>query len=119
DQDFLLFEGERLTFSAHFKQVAALAAHLKEKDIGKGDRVAIGMRNFPEWVSTFWACQAIGAVTVALNAWWTGNELEYALEDSGTSLLIVDEERLERLKDIPLVADLKDVIAVRAEGNTG
>ncbi|MGK2741393.1 class I adenylate-forming enzyme family protein [Tepidicaulis sp. LMO-SS28] len=119
DQDFLIYEDRTLTFSEHFKQVAALAAHLKEKGIKKGDRVAIGMRNYPEWVAAFWACQAIGAVTVALNAWWTGGELDYALEDSGTVLLIVDEERLERLKDVPSASRLIEVIVARAEGDIG
>lgn len=119
DQDFLIYEDRTLTFSEHFKQVAALAAHLKEKGIKKGDRVAIGMRNYPEWVAAFWACQTIGAVTVALNAWWTGGELDYALEDSGTVLLIVDEERLERLKDVPSASRLIEVIVARAEGDIG
>lgn len=119
DQDFLIYEDQTLTFSEHFKQVAAIAAHLKEKGIKKGDRVAIGMRNYPEWVVSFWACQAIGAVTVALNAWWTGGELDYALEDSGASLLIVDEERLERLKDVPSASGLIEVIVARAAGDIG
>jgi len=119
DQDFLIYEDRTLTFSEHFRQVAALAAHLKEKGIKKGDRVAIGMRNYPEWVVSFWACQVIGAVTVALNAWWTGGELDYALEDSGTSLLIVDEERFERLKDVPSASGLIEVIVARAEGDIG
>lgn len=119
DADFLIYEDEHLGFAGHFRQVAALAAHLRSKGVGKGDRVAIGMRNFPEWVTSFWACQALGAVTVALNAWWTGGELEYAVEDSGACVLIADEERLERLQDIPALGRLKDVIAVRVQGDAG
>ena len=38
----------------------------------KGDRVAIVMRNFPEWSIAFWAAAAAGAIVVPLNAWWTG-----------------------------------------------
>ena len=37
----------------------------------KGDRVAIGMRNYPEWIIAFAAITSIGAVAVSLNAWWT------------------------------------------------
>ncbi len=44
----------------------ALAHLLHERGISKGDRVAIGMRNYPEWVLAFWACQSIGAVAVTL-----------------------------------------------------
>ena len=47
----------------------------RERGVGKGDRVAIGMRNYPEWVMAFWATQALGAVAVPLNAWWTAPEL--------------------------------------------
>ena len=62
-----------------------------------GDRVAIATRNLPEWVVAFWAAQAIGAVAVPLNAWWTGPELAYGLADSGSVALFVDDERAERI----------------------
>ena len=48
------------------------------------------MRNFPEWSMAFWAAAAAGAVVVPLNAWWTGAELEYGLEDSGSAVLFAD-----------------------------
>src|SRR5215471_4951608 len=99
ERPFLIYESTVLTFNQHFHQVAALAAHLRSVGVEKGDRVAIGMRNYPEWVTSFWACQAIGAVAVALNAWWTGPELEYGLEDSGSKVLIADPERMERVQD--------------------
>jgi long-chain acyl-CoA synthetase len=97
DRDFLVYGDETLSFKDHFGKVAALARFLLKSGVKKGDRVAIGMRNYPEWMISFWACQAIGAVVVAINAWWTAPEILYALEDSGASALIVDGERLERL----------------------
>ena len=51
------------------------------------------MRNFPEWLLAFWAAAVAGAIVVPLNAWWTGPELEYGIEDSGAKVLVVDEER--------------------------
>ncbi len=83
DREFLVFDDERWTYGELHRRVRALAHLLHERNIRKGDRVAIGMRNYPEWVLAFWACQAIGAVAVTLNAWWTGDELHYAFEDSG------------------------------------
>ena len=53
---------------------------------------ALATRNLPEWVVAFWAAQAIGAVTVPLNAWWTGVELAYGLADSGSVALFVDDD---------------------------
>ena len=98
DKDFLVYEDERMTFAEHFHAVTALAHVLVERfGITKGDRVAIAMRNLPEWVIAFWASISIGAVVVPLNAWWTGPELAYGLSDSGASLLFADEERQRRV----------------------
>ena len=96
DEVFLVYEDERWTFPEVMRHVDALAALLVERGVGKGDRVSIGMRNYPEWVIAFAAITSIGAVSVSLNAWWTEEELTYALEDSGTSLLLADRERVER-----------------------
>src|SRR5580704_15291023 len=79
DRPFLIWGEEVLTFAQHAAKVSALARFLLSRGVAKGDRVAIGMRNYPEWSVAFWACQAIGAIAVALNAWWTGPELAYAL----------------------------------------
>ncbi len=111
---FVVYEGERVTYRAHYKAASALAAKLAE-DYGvlKGDRVAIAMRNFPEWPLAFWATVAIGAIAVPLNAWGTGDDLAYGLRDSGAKVAIVDEERLERLRGQPAVAHAAELIAVR------
>jgi long-chain acyl-CoA synthetase len=115
DKPFLIYEDEVLSFAEHFRQASALAAHLKSIGVKKGDRVAIGMRNYPEWVTSFWACQSIGAIVVALNAWWTGAELEYGLTDSGTKVLIADSERLSRLADHFGKLGLVETIVVRGD----
>ncbi len=100
DATFLVYEDERTTF-AELWAGAATFAHRLVDDFGvvKGDRVAIAMRNFPEWPVAFWGAVAAGAVVVPLNAWWTGAELEYGLEDSGTKVLVADGERMDRLVD--------------------
>jgi steroid-24-oyl-CoA synthetase len=113
ERDFLIYGEEVITFAEHFGQVAALADYLLQKGVRKGDRVAIGMRNYPEWMTGFWACQAMGAVVVAINAWWTENEISYALEDSGTTALIIDGERLQRLAPTLSRRNLKAVIVAR------
>jgi long-chain acyl-CoA synthetase len=72
--------------------------------VANGDRVAIAMRNFPEWSVAFWAAAAAGAVVVPLNAWWTGEELHYGLTDSGTKVLDLRPgagRSHRRLRDLP------------------
>ena len=97
ERDFLVYESERVSYDAWFRAVATLAAELQAKGVGKGDRVALAMRNLPEWPVAFFAAVTIGAICVPLNAWWTGEELAYGLQDSGTRLLICDAERWERI----------------------
>ena len=97
---FLVYEDERTTFAGHFAAVAALAHVLREEyGVVKGDRVAIAMRNYPEWIVAFWATVSIGAIAVTLNAWWVADELEYGLTDSGAKVLLADAERLARVHD--------------------
>ena len=97
DQTFLVFEDERWSFNDVFAQVDALGDALVDRyGIDKGDRVAVGMRNYPEWVMSMLAIISVGGVSVSLNALWVEDELDYALADSGASLLIADVERIER-----------------------
>ncbi len=100
DRVFTVYEDERVSYDANFRATAALAEHLAGLGIGRGDRVALAMRNLPEWVASFFAITALGAIAVPLNAWWTGAELEYGLSDSGARVLIVDDERHARLTDV-------------------
>jgi long-chain acyl-CoA synthetase len=94
DADFLVYEDERWSFDLVMQHVDALGAALVERfGVQKGDRVAIGMRNYPEWVISWAAVISIGAISVSLNAWWTEDELDFALEDSGAKVLIADVER--------------------------
>ncbi len=114
---FLIHEDERVTYEAHFRAVAALAAALVEMGVGKGDRVALATRNLPEWPVVFFAATSIGAILVPLNAWWTGAELAYGLRDSGAKLLVFDGERYERVA--PHLADLpalERVLVTRGSG---
>jgi long-chain acyl-CoA synthetase len=116
---FIVYEDERVTFSGHWQRAAAFAHRLREHwGVTKGDRVAIAMRNFPEWPVAFFGAAAAGAVVVPLNAWWKGDELAFALSDSGTSLLVADSERLERLGPERLRSlereGLRHVVVVRA-----
>lgn len=99
-RDFLVYEDERLTYAEGAQEVARLATLLHERGVTKGDRVCIGMRNYPEWVTGFWACQCIGAVAVTLNAWWTADELHYALTDSGSRVALIDGERWARIREM-------------------
>jgi long-chain acyl-CoA synthetase len=95
--DYIVYGDERITYGNAHRDVRAVAQWLRVQAVEQGDRVAIATRNLPEWVIAFWAAQAIGAVVVPLNAWWTGPELAYGLADSGSVVLFADDERAERV----------------------
>jgi long-chain acyl-CoA synthetase len=96
-REFVVSDDERITYEAFARAALALAADLIAHGVRKGDRVAIAMRNLPEWPVAFFASALAGAVVTPLNAWWTGPELAYGLTDSGARVLIADPERLGRL----------------------
>jgi long-chain acyl-CoA synthetase len=111
DAVFLVYEDERTTFAEHYRIASTLAHRLRDRfGVQQGDRVAIIMRNLPEWVMAFWAATLAGAIVVPLNAWWSGEELRYGLEDSGSKVAFVDTERVERIR--PYLAGLPDLSAV-------
>jgi len=111
DKDYLVYEDERTTFEGHYRITATLAGALRDRfGVESGDRVAIAMRNLPEWAMAFWGAAVAGGVVVPLNAWWTSAELGYGLADSGTAVAFVDAARLERI--VPTLAELPALRAV-------
>lgn len=119
DAPFLTYGDERLTFEETWQAACGLARSLgRELSIRPGDRVAIAMRNYPEWMIAFCAITSLGAIAVALNALWKDDELAHGLADSGARVVFADRERLERLapylRETPL-----PTIAVRCEAPSG
>jgi long-chain acyl-CoA synthetase len=121
--EFLVYEDERWSFERHYGDVARFAQVLVERyGVRTGDRVAIAMRNLPEWSIAFWGATAAGTVVVPLNAWWTGPELAYGLADSGSIVLVCDGQRAERVAphrgDLPALRGTI-VAAAGADGARG
>ena len=126
DADFLVYadgdgrDTDRVDFSTHYALAATFATRLREDyGVRPGDRVAIAMRNFPEWVVAFWGAAAAGAVVVPLNAWWSGEELEYGLSDSGSAVAVVDQQRLVEITPRLGALDLRGLVVARADGAVG
>ena len=119
DATFLLYEGERYTFARVMDEVDGLA-HLLVNTYGvkKGDRVAVAMRNFPEWIISFAAIISVGAVNVSFNAWWTEDEMKFALEDCGAKVLIGDQQRIDTAHHVARAMGVKMLI-VRPETEVG
>ncbi len=117
DADYLIYQDERITYAEAHRRVASIANWLQAQGVEPGDRVAIAMRNYPEWLLSYWATVSIGAAVVGVNAWWVGPELEYGLNDSAPKVLIADQERLDRaLEHIDALPPMK-IVGVRTAPN--
>lgn len=118
ERTFLVYEEERVSYDAFHRAVAVFAQELIRQGVEPGDRVAIVMRNLPEWAVAFYAITCIGAIATPLNAWWTGGELAYALADSGAKIVIADFERYRRLKDhMPACPLVQNIYVSRADSD--
>ena len=113
DREYLVYEDERLTYAEAHARVNALGHWLINHGVQPGDRVAIAMRNYPEWMLSYWAILSVGATVVGMNAWWTGPEMLYALEDSTPKVIIADEERLATFDTISASLPAMAAIGVR------
>ena len=110
-KEFIVYEGERWSFERFFFEADAFAIELRGRyGIAKGERVAIAMRNYPEWMAAFMGIISIGAVAVPLNSWGRADELEFGLRDAGAKLVACDQQRLdaiaERLRELQIPAVL-------------
>lgn len=98
DNEYIVCEGQRITFRQHLARVSAVAHHLRHTyGVKPGDRVAILADNHPQWIITFWATVSIGAICAGLNGWWNREEILHALENADPKLLIGDRKRLARI----------------------
>jgi len=116
DDVFIVFEDERWTNADVLASIDQIATVLVERyGVAKGDRVAIDMRNFPEWITAFGAAASIGAIAVSVNAWWTGPEIEFGLVDAGAKVFVTDRERVDRIGDRLAALGIRGLV-VRADG---
>ncbi|RFO96120.1 AMP-binding protein [Rhodoferax lacus] len=105
-KEFMVYQQDRWTFDRFFAAVDALAGRLQAlHGLQAGERVAIAMRNRPEWAVAFAAVALVGAVPVPLNSFGLRDELLSNLHSVQPRWLICDQERHGRVAaDLPALA---------------
>ncbi len=83
--------GRALTYGEAQVLVAAAASLFRQRGIQRGDRVAILAENRPEWITSFLAALAVGAIAVPLNTRLSGSEIRSYIEDCDPGVVVVDE----------------------------
>ncbi len=84
--------GRRWTYAELAADVDALALGLLAMGVAKGDRVGIWAPNCAEWTLTQYATAKIGAILVNINPAYRARELEFVLNQSGSTLLIAAQK---------------------------
>jgi long-chain acyl-CoA synthetase len=115
DREYLIYQNERMTYGEAHRHVGAIGAWLAARGVTHGDRVAIAMRNYPEWLLIYWACVCMGVAVVGMNAWWVAEEIDYAIKDSTPKVIFCDGERLVRLTERPETAAGIPIVATRID----
>ena len=99
---YLFDDGRSATFAENIDHAAAVAAGLADRyGVTSGDRVGLLGANQPGWIQGFWGTVSAGAIAVAMNGWWKGDEIRYGIELTQPKVLIADRRRLERLDGDP------------------
>ena len=99
EQPYVVFSDRPFSYTSMVSAVATVARQLQDRyGVGKGDRVALASASCAEYVMTMWAAFSLGAVVVALNGWWTGAEMSYALGLTSPQVILGDRRRLQRLE---------------------
>jgi acyl-CoA synthetase (AMP-forming)/AMP-acid ligase II len=100
ERPYVVFSDREFSYSSMASTVATVARQLQHRyGVGKGDRVALASASCAEYVVTMWAAFSLGAIVVALNGWWTGAEISYALELTSPQVILGDRRRLQRMED--------------------
>ena len=105
EDPFVIFEDEVVTFGQMETRAEALAASLHGLGVESGDRVAVVMPSWPEFVISMFAVAKLGAVLVPLNPRLTADDLRYTLRHS-EAVAAITAETLKDLDFLQLFEDL-------------
>ncbi|MBI4051525.1 MAG: long-chain fatty acid--CoA ligase [Elusimicrobia bacterium] len=101
DKPFLTLRDKSLSFKEIGERSRQLADAFSRRGIGKGNCVAIVLRNSPEFIITYFALTRLGAIAVPINFLVQKvHELEYMLKDCGAVGVVTQNEFLENLKSV-------------------
>jgi len=116
DETFIVYGDRSYSFNEFITTSYATSRGLQAFGVGHGDRVAVLSQNNPEWCLTFWGTVNVGAILVGLNGWWTTDEIVYGLQDSGSTILVADAKRFERIAgDLDQCPDVEHVFLIDAD----
>lgn len=87
DRIAVITPGSAITYADLFDRAGRIAANLRRKGIGRGDRIGLLLGNRIEWLEICFGALIAGAAVVPLSTWSTPGELEFLIPDAGLKML--------------------------------
>ena len=107
DEPFLIYQGKTFTYSQVNEQATRFAKAIEARGLREGNVCAIAIENRPEFFFTWFGLTKLGVVVAFINTQVQGSVLEHAIQTTGTDVIIVGEECVERFVDTPELAHKK------------
>jgi len=107
DAPFLIYQDKTFSYSKVNEQASKFASAIQERGLKEGDVCAIAIENRPEFFFTWFGLTKLGVVVAFINTQVQGNVLEHAIQTTGSDVIIVGEECVERFIDTPELAHKK------------
>jgi acyl-CoA synthetase (AMP-forming)/AMP-acid ligase II len=120
DGEAFTYLGRTWTWAQWEERVRRLAGALAAKGIGRGDVVSFLDKNHPACVELTLAAASLGAANAIINFRLAGDEIDYAVNDSGARLLLVGTElmpQIEKIRD--RLVNVEHVVEVTPDGGDG
>jgi fatty-acyl-CoA synthase len=111
-------DGEYISYGTLEDRVARYAAALEDIGVGPGDRVALLLYNCTEYWISYFAVTQLGAIAVRLNFRLAADELQYALVDSGSKIVLGHTDLIARLDEVRASLDVRTYVSLKAPGET-
>ncbi|RRQ20574.1 AMP-dependent synthetase/ligase [Thiohalobacter thiocyanaticus] len=112
---------ESLSWNAMAARIAHWQAALRREELQPGDRVALMLRNSPEWVQLDIAASGLGLVVVPLYTQDRAENIAYILQNAGVKLLLIgDDEHWDLLGSVrDELGFLRRIVSVRRCSDPG
>jgi len=94
-----LYDDERLSYAMLYANAMRLARSLKGQGFERGDKLAMVMRNHPEYVYSLAACSMLGMILVPIDPRAKGEKLAYQLQDSDARAVITTADLLPEVEE--------------------
>ena len=97
DRTFLYFKDEKVTYEQLDLLSNQFAHGFKDMGLQKDDKIAIMMKNHPNYLYVWFGSSKLGIVEVPINTAYKGDLLKHIINNSDSRLLVIDSSFLDRL----------------------